>query len=168
MDEWSSSSTNPTKLWNKLKKQNSQLDESYFRLPNGRWDIARLNHATAEMDSGSRKKQKTENMRNNQQRFAIQQHNAIIQESVDARKLISSKEINLGGFQLGMVLFFAPVGLQLILLIALLSDLQNLFIYLTFIVLLNLVMWISIPIMTKSLANQIHKLDKRTKHLDNL
>ena len=67
-----------------------------------------------------------------------------------------------------MVLFFAPVGLQLILLIALLSDLQNLFIYLTFIVLLNLVMWISIPIMTKSLANQIQKLDKRTKHLDNL
>jgi cytochrome c biogenesis protein CcdA len=120
------------------------------------------------MESGNRKKQKTENLRNNQQRFAIQQHNALIQESVDARKLISSKEIKLGGFQLGMVLYFAPLGLQIILLIALFYDLQNLFIYLTLILLLNLVVWISIPVMTKSLANQIQKLDKRTKHLDNL
>ena len=47
MDEWSTQSKSPQKMWEILKKSNPELDEQFFRLPDGRWDTSRLSQGMA-------------------------------------------------------------------------------------------------------------------------
>ena len=63
MDEWSSSDLSPGKMWNMLKISDPQIDEQFYRLPDGRWDVNRLNEGVARLQKQEelRLKQEHEN-----------------------------------------------------------------------------------------------------------
>ena len=168
MDEWSTQSKSPQKMWEILKKSNPELDEQFFRLPDGRWDTSRLSQGMATINREKeieRKKKSQIELENNLHR---QNMKLIKQELSNQEKKRRKKDIDFSKFQLGMAMFILPPIIQFLILLSLstkpfLSALEALWDLMPIFVVLNFITWISIPIMTSQLAAQIAKLDNRTK-----
>ena len=170
MDEWTSHNSNPSSLWKSLKKDNPNLDEQYFRLPNGGWDITRLNQAVNEKNQLSQKIKQEESKRLAQFKFGEEQRKILVREVAKSARIKSSKEVEFDTFRIGMGMFFITAAIQLVILLSIstynpLVALVKLIDAIPILVILNLVMWISVPMMTHSLAKQINKLDHRTRNL---
>ena len=170
MDDWSSQSKSPQKMWDELKKLNPQLDEKFYRLPDGRWDSNRLN---AELDRINRAKQAEldEHRRIAAQRtFERQQIKANKREQKRFQKGELSRQIDLNLFKTGLYMFMIPPLIQFLILLTvyflpLMKGLELFWNLIPLLLILNLLVWISIPIMTTQLAKQINRLDNRTKDL---
>ena len=173
MNEWSSSDLSPKRMWDLLYTNDPQIDEQFYRLPDGRWDVNRLNQ-------GIERLQKEEDMRLQQER-EIYHHNQMLRQQKKMAKAEQSyhrkmqrkeqsKEVDLTAFNVGMHLYLWPIMIQILVSILMISlptgaVISNLYIFLIVILILNLIFWVSIPIMTKQLANQILKLDGRTEKM---
>jgi len=178
MEEWTSHNTNPSNIWKSLKKDNPNLDEQFFRLPNGGWDITRLNQAINEKNELSQKMKQEESKRLAQTTFAEEQRKTLTRikkknanEAAKSARIKSSKKVEFDTFRIGMGMFLIPAFIQLVILLSIsaynpLVALVKLIDAIPILVFLNLVMWISIPVMTNSLAKQINKLDYRTRNLE--
>jgi len=170
MDDWSSQSQSPQKIWNKLKELNPHLDESFYRLPNGRWDQNRLQ---SELDRINRSKQAEldEYRRAAEQRtFEKQQRKAVKREQKRYESIELKKQIDMNTFKIGLYMFMIPPLIQFLILITVyflpfFKGLELLWNLIPLMLLLNLVAWISVPIMTTQLAKQINRLDHRTKDM---
>jgi len=166
MDEWTSHNSNPSRLWKSLKKDNPNLDEQFFRLPNGGWDITRLKQAVDEKNQLSQKIKQEESKILTQLKFEEEQRIMWL----EGARIKSSKEVNFDTFRIGLGMFFIPAVLQLWILLAIVSGplsrgLEFFYNARWVLIISNLVMWISIPVMTMTLAMQIEKLDHRTRNL---
>jgi sorbitol-specific phosphotransferase system component IIBC len=176
MDEWSSHNTNPSKIWKSLKKDNPNLDEQFYRLPNGGWDIVRLNQAMTEKNLAIQKKKQQDSMKSSHLKFGEEQRNQLVKDRqqminkvVMEQRNKSKEEVDFNTFKFGMAMFFLPAIIQLLMILSLASmPLGSAIVFLKnsipTLVLLNIIMWISVPVMTKALAEQINKLDHRTRN----
>ena len=170
MDDWSSQSQSPQKIWNKLKELNPHLDESFYRLPNGRWDLNRLQ---SELDRINRAKQaeyeeyrRVEEQRN----FERQQRKAVKREQRQLEKNELKKQIDMATFKIGLYMFMIPPFIHFLIFFtdyfpSIFEGLELIWNLMPLILLLNLVAWISVPIMATQLAKQINRLDQRTKDM---
>ncbi|RJU88847.1 MAG: hypothetical protein DWC02_01130 [Candidatus Poseidoniales archaeon] len=170
MDEWSSSDLSPGKMWNMLKSSDPQIDEQFYRLPDGRWDVNRLNEGVARLQKQEelRLKQEHENYILMQNQKELARAERTYHKKIQRKE--QSKFVDLTVFKVGMHMYLWPVMCQLFLLIVMLilptsTLISSLPIFLIIIVSLNVIFWVSIPLMTKNLADQILKIDNRTKHL---
>ena len=171
MSDWSSHSRTPISIWKILSKENPNLEKSYFLLSNGNWNIARLNDALSIHEENNLKKatrihqlqqqsilvQQTQQTQQTQQIQQIQQ----IQNQQIMVQMAKSNKVNFGVFNIAVAFYFLSAIFQLlVILIIVLGDmkLQN---ALGLITISFLMMWISVPLMSKSLATQIKKLDRK-------
>jgi len=176
MSEWSDTAVSPQKMWEELKKEDPLLDQNKFRASDGwNWDIARLNNAYNEI---CMKKQQVidQQMKTNSINKAYQQQqeewNKNVKELETQAELLKNKiianTVNLSGFKTGLFLFWAPGILQLLILFSIASSdntvilMDRLFSNIVLLMMLTVISWISIPIMTKTLADAITVLDNRT------
>ena len=95
MDEWTSHNSNPSRLWKSLKKDNPNLDEQFFRLPNGGWDITRLKQAVDEKNQLSQKIKQEESKILTQLKFEEEQRIMWL----EGARIKSSKEVELTPFE---------------------------------------------------------------------
>ena len=170
MTDWNSKTISPDSIWKTLSKENPNLQKDYFKLPNGRWDISRLNNA---LITHEQEKIKKENLAKNSpqvRQFESQQMQQElilsnqIQQIQNQQTIIQKEKSNKVSFEtlnvaIGLYFFSAIIQASVVLLVgsggARISDSFPL------IVLSCLMAWISIPLMSKTLATQIKKLDRR-------
>ena len=174
MSDWSSKSKSPNSIWKILSTENPNLDKSYFVLPNGSWDISRLNDALSEHQNSIRYNSSTQ-YDDSEIRFfesqQIQQNQMLSQQTQQAQyqqitiQKVQSNKINFNGFNLAVVIYIIPAFIQLFVILIIAVDMKQLFNLLPLILLCNLVMWISVPLMSKSLVTQIIKLERKIKQL---
>jgi hypothetical protein len=167
MDEWTSHNSNPSRLWKSLKKDNPNLDEQFFRLPNGGWDITRLKQAVDEKNQLSQKIKQEESKILTQLKFEEEQRIMWL----EGARIKSSKEVEFDTFRIGLGMFFIPAVIQLWIFFAMVSGplahgLEVFYDTWWVLIISNLVMWSSVPVMTMTLAKQVNKLDQHLKHLN--
>jgi hypothetical protein len=172
MDEWSTDK-NPKKIWNSLKKANPQLDEPFFRLPDGRWDINRLNQEMDNLNQNKQNEMKKQSDLRIQNTLIKEQRVFASNQEIEMRKASKkqlSKEVDFSKFNIAMGMFCFPIFIQLLIISSLSSQpllvaLAKLWGLMPVFVILNLFTLVSIPFMTRQLAVQINKLDYRSKNL---
>ena len=156
MSNWSSHSRNPTKIWKILSKENPNLEKSYFLLSNGSWNIARLNEALSVHEENNMKKAKLTNQF--QQSASVQQTQQIQTRQVMVQ-MAKPNKVNFNMFNTAMAFYFLGAIFQLLVIVIIVIGNMNLQSALGLITIPFLMMWISVPLMSKSLAKQIKKLD---------
>ena len=170
MSDWSSKTRSPESIWKIISKENPNLEKDYFKLPNGRWDISRLNnalmtHEEEKIKRENRAKNSIEARQYNSQQVQqelilsnqikqIQNQHTIIQKEKSNKVSFEMLNIAIGLYflsaiiQASVVLLFASGNARI----------EESFFLIT---ISCLMAWISIPLMSKTLATQIKKLDRR-------
>jgi CRISPR/Cas system CMR subunit Cmr6 (Cas7 group RAMP superfamily) len=170
MTDWNSKTRSPDSIWKTLSKENPKLEKDYFKLPDGRWDISRLNNALMTYEQ---EKIKTENLVKNSSQTRQYESQQMQQELILSNQIqqiqnqytvIQKEKSNKVSFEIlniaiGLYFFSAIIQAVVVLLVgwgeARIVDTYPL------IILSCIMAWISIPLMSKSLATQIKKLDRR-------
>lgn len=160
MSDWSSKSKSPSSIWKILSKENSNLDKSYFMRSNGSWDIPRLNLALAEHEERISKSKMIKQQNDSQRRFFEQQQIQQLPTQQVVNQRVNPNTVNFARFNFAIILYFIPLMIQLPLMLVVMVDPKMIFEVIPIIFLCNIVMWISIPLMSKSLAKEINKLDR--------
>ncbi|MDP6869541.1 MAG: hypothetical protein QGI21_02065 [Candidatus Poseidoniaceae archaeon] len=191
MDEWSRVAIPPAEMWEELKKRDPLLDPTKFKTSDGRnWDIPRLNNAYKVIAMEKQKQFENEARIFTQEKMVKQQVSQYNQWAGEEKirvanqtRILKEKEqqllagianikskrksclIDLSNFNLGLFFFIAPAILQFVIVIQVYNNPMSAFKVLPTIIICNIISWISIPIMTTSLAKSIKVMDNRTKSL---
>ena len=170
MTDWNSKTRSPDSIWKTLSKENPNLEKDYFKLPDGRWDISRLNNALMTYEQ---EKIKTENLVKNssqtrqyesqqmQQELILSNQIQQIQNQYTVIQKEKSNKVSFETLNIAMGLYFFSAIIQALVVLLVGSGGVRIIDSYPLIILSCIMAWISIPLMSKSLATQIKKLDRR-------
>ena len=170
MTDWNSKTISPDSIWKTLSKENPSLQKDYFKLPNGGWDTSRLNNA---LRTHEQEKIKRENLGKNnpqvrqyesqqmQQELILSNQIQQIQNQQTIIQKEKSNKVSFETFNVAIVLYFLSAIIQASVVLLVGSGEARISDSFPLIVLSCFLAWISIPLMSKTLATQIKKLDRR-------